>query len=105
MGKYTSNNVLNNQTKKKTEVLGKPIKINGKIKTDYGLQLRQLAQVLRANGLNATVRVMNKATDTKTIKQEIIKNLAAKDDFVLVNYARKSLGAEGGRTYLAHWSL
>ena len=95
-GKYTPNNILNNQTKKKIEVLGKPIQINGKMKKDYGLQLRQLAQVLRANQLNVTIRVVNEAMDAKVIKQEIIKNLTNQNDFVLVNYDRKSLGQKGG---------
>ena len=94
--KYTPNNVLNNQTKKKIEMLGKPIQINGKMKSDYGLQLRQLAQVLRANQLNVTIRVVDEIMDAKIIKQEIIENLTTQNDFVLVNYDRKSLGQKGG---------
>ena len=45
-GKYTPNNVLNESTKTKLEVLGKPILIDGKSRSDFGLQLHQLAQVL-----------------------------------------------------------
>ena len=44
-GKYTPNNVLNERTKTRIEVLGKPILIDGEPKRDYGLQLHQLAQV------------------------------------------------------------
>ena len=95
-GRYTPNNILNNQTKKKIEVLGKPIQNNGKTKSDYGLQLRQLAQVLLANQLSVTIRVVDEMMDAKIIKQEIIKNLATQNDFVLVNYDRKSLGQKGG---------
>ena len=95
-GKYTSNNVLNDQTKKRIEVLGKPIEINGDMKSDYGLQLRQLAQVLRVHQLNVIVRVVDKGADARVIKKEIIENLKTKSDFVLVNYARKSLGQKGG---------
>lgn len=94
--KYTSRNILNGQTKKRIEILGKPIEIKGKMKKDYGLQLQQLAQVLRANQLRVTARIVNEAMDTEIIKKEIIKNLAAKNDFVLVNYSRKSLGQKGG---------
>ena len=47
-GKYTPNNVLTDQTKAKIEVLGKPIEIQGAMKKDFGLQLRQLAQALSA---------------------------------------------------------
>ena len=95
-GKYTPNNVLNDRTKRRIEVLGKPIPIDGALKSDYGLQLRQLAQVLRAHRLDVTVRVVDKHADAESIKQEIAANLATGDDFVLVNYARRSLGQEGG---------
>ena len=58
-GKYTPNNVLNDKVKKKIEVLGKPIKVNGDVKADYGLQLRQLAQTLRTHQLDVVIRVVN----------------------------------------------
>lgn len=95
-GKYTPNNILSDQTKKKTEMLGKPIEINGELKSDYGLQLRQLAQVLQANQLKVTLRIVNEAADAEIIKQEIIENLVTRNDFVLVNYDRKALGQKGG---------
>ena len=95
-GKYTPRNVLNDRTKKRIEVLGKPIDIGGKPRPDYGLQLRQLAQVLRAQRLDVTIRVEDDNADGGTIRREIARNLATGDDYVLVNYARKSLGQRGG---------
>ena len=95
-GKYTPNNILNSGTKTKTEMLGRPIKIKGKMKRDYGLQLRQLAQVLRSHQLSVTLRVVDDIMNTETIKKEILKNLITEKDFVLVNYSRKSLGQKGG---------
>jgi len=95
-GKYTPNNVLNERTKARVEVLGKPIEIDGKLKRDFGLQLRQLAQVLRAHQLEVAVRVVGQDASGEEIKREIMTNLATKDDFVLVNYRRKSLGQKGG---------
>lgn len=95
-GKYTPNNVLNDRTKARIEVLGKPIEIEGKPKKDFGLQLRQLAQVLRAHRLEVAVRVVDEDASGEAIKREIMANLATKDDFVLVNYHRKSLGQKGG---------
>ena len=47
--KYTPNNVLTERTKTRLEVLGKPILIDGEPKSDFGLQLRQFAQVLRSH--------------------------------------------------------
>ena len=95
-GKYTPNNILNARTKSRLEVLGKPVRIEGELKADYGLQLAQLAQVLRAHGLEVTVRVVDANADAVAIRREIAANLATADDYVLVNYARKSLGQSGG---------
>ena len=96
LGKYTPNNVLNGRTKSRLEVLGKPIEIEGEWMADYGLQLAQLAQVLRAHGLEVTVRVVDANADAETIRREIAANLETGDNYVLVNYARKSLGQNGG---------
>ncbi len=95
-GKYTPNNVLTDQTKTRLEVLGKPILIKGEAMSDFGLQLSQLAQVLRSHGLEVETRVVDDDADAATIRREIAANLASGDDYVLVNYARRALGQEGG---------
>ena len=95
-GKYTPGNVLNEQTKTRLEVLGKPILIGGEAKSDFGLQLRQLAQVLRSHGLRVETRVVDADADPAAIRRELAANLARPEDFVLVNYARRALGQEGG---------
>ena len=95
-GKYTARNVLNERTKTRIEVLGKPIEIEGGPRRDFGLQLRQLAGVLGAHGLAVTVRVVDPKADGEAIRREIARNLATGDDYVLVNYARKALGQQGG---------
>ena len=61
--KYTPNNVLNAETKTRLEVLGKPILIDGESKSDFGLQLRQLAQVLRSHGAKVVTRVVDDSAD------------------------------------------
>lgn len=96
LGKYTPNNVLTAGTKSVAEVLGKPIEIEGEWKKDFGLQLRQLAQVLRAHGLTVTVRVVDDGAAAAPLVEELARNLAARDDYVLINYARKALGQTGG---------
>ena len=95
-GKYTPNNVLNERTKTRLEVLGKPILIDGEPKSDFGLQLRQLAQVLRSHGARVVTRVVDDGADAAAVRRELAANLATGDDFVLVNYARRSLGQTGG---------
>ncbi len=96
LGKYTPNNVLIAGTKTVAEVLGKPIEIEGELKKDFGLQLRQLGRVLRAHGLSVTVRVVEDGAATETLRDELARNLAGRDDYVLVNYSRKALGQTGG---------
>ena len=95
-GKYTPNNVLRSGTKDRAEVLGRPVEIGGERKPDYGLELHELAQVLRTHGLAVTVRVVDGDADADRIRSEIAANLAARDDYVLVNYARDALGQPGG---------
>ena len=95
-GKYTPNNVLNDRTKTRHEVLGKPILIKGDARSDFGLQLRQLAQVLSSHGLKVETRVVDASADAAAVRREIAANLASGDDYVLVNYARRALGQEGG---------
>ncbi len=95
-GKYTPNNVLGDDTKSRLEVLGKPIAMGGTPKRDFGLQLHQLAQVLRSHGLQVVVRVVDDGADATVIRGELATNLTTTDDFVLINYARKSLGQQGG---------
>ena len=95
-GKYTPNNVLTDQTKTRLEVLGKPIFVKGEEMSDFGLQLNQLAQVLRSHGLKVETRVVDDGADAADIRHEIAANLASEDDYVLVNYARRALGQEGG---------
>ena len=95
-GKYTPNNVLNDRTKTRLEVLGKPILIDGDSRSDFGLQLSQLAQVLRSHGLKVETRVVDAGADGAAIRREIAANLATGDDYVLINYARRALGQKGG---------
>ena len=96
LGKYTPNNVLTAETKTVAEVLGKPIEIEGKLRRDFGLQLHQLARVLRAHGLSVTMRVVEDDAPSVPLREELARNLANRGDYVLVNYARRALGQTGG---------
>jgi len=94
--KFTQANIFNQKSKSKLEVLGKPILINGKKSPDYGLQLRQLAQLLRSNGAVVEVRALDDKLSQEKVKSELISNLQKPEDYVLVNYSRKELGQPGG---------
>ena len=79
-GKYTPYNLLNDRTKTRLEVLGKPILIDGDSKSDNGLQLRQLAQVLCSHGLEIVTRVVDGSADPAAIRREIAANPRRRKD-------------------------
>ncbi|MCB0417150.1 MAG: phytochelatin synthase [Bdellovibrionaceae bacterium] len=81
-------------TKVKTpgQLYGEPIEG----KKDFGLQLRQLHNMLVAHGLSSTIRVVDNSLSTEKIREEMKTNLAKSGDFVIVNYKRSELGQEGG---------
>lgn len=94
--KYTQRNIFKEGAKSKDEILGKPIEINGEMKRDGGIQLRQLATLLSAHGLDVKLRIAGNDANDDAIKSEIVANLSSPDDYVLVNFSRKALGQEGG---------
>jgi hypothetical protein len=95
--RYTQNNFFSAETqqvKTREQVFGKP-RAEGE-KPDGGIQLRQLAGMLQAQGLDVQVRVADeKLTDT-AIKAELKQNLKTADDYIIVNYFRPALGQKGG---------
>ncbi|MBY0370418.1 phytochelatin synthase family protein [bacterium] len=63
---------------------------------DFGFQLRQYDDALKAHGLKTTLRIVTDGMDSKTIRAELIQNLKTPGDFVVVNYARSGMGQKGG---------
>ena len=98
--KYTPNNVLNAETKTRLEVLGKPILIHGEPKSDFGLQLRQLAQVLRSHGVRVVARVVDESADATAVRRELAANLATGDDFRAGQLCAPEPGSDGRRSHL-----
>lgn len=95
--RYTQHDLFNAKTdvvKTRAEVLGKPGAPGAK--PDPGLQLRQLHEVLKADGLDSRLRVVDDALSDAAIRKELAENLATADDYVIVNYFRPALGQEGG---------
>ncbi|MES2906686.1 MAG: phytochelatin synthase family protein [Pseudomonadota bacterium] len=94
--KYTQQNVFSDGAKTKLQVLGKPVAVNGTEKSDGGIQLRQFATLLAGNGTDVELHVVADDLPESGIKTDMIKNLSTKGDFVIVNFARKALGQQGG---------
>jgi hypothetical protein len=95
--RYTQNNFFSAETeqvKSRQQVFGKP-RAEGE-KPDGGIQLRQLAGMLQAQGLDVQVRVADEQLTDAAIKTELKQNLKTADDYIIVNYFRPALGQKGG---------
>jgi hypothetical protein len=95
--RYTQNNFFSAETqqvKSREQVFGKP-RAEGE-KSDAGIQLRQLAGMLQAQGLEVQVRVVDEKLTNAAIKSELKQNLKTANDYIIVNYFRPVLGQKGG---------
>ncbi|MEY4748999.1 MAG: hypothetical protein RIQ60_1213 [Pseudomonadota bacterium] len=63
---------------------------------DFGYQLRQLDQMLRANGAVTRLVVVDDQLAEATVRQDLVANLQRPGDYVVVNYRRELVGQPGG---------
>jgi hypothetical protein len=94
--RYTQDNVISKGDKTRAQVLGEPLAINGKPARDFGYQLRQFDQMLRANGLVTRVVVVDDNKPEAEVRADLVANLARPDDYAIVNYRREAVGQRGG---------
>jgi hypothetical protein len=94
--RYTQDNVITSGAKTRAQVLGEPMLINGASKRDFGYQLRQFDQMLRANGLSTRMVVVDERVPEAQIRADLVQNLQRPDDYVIVNYRREAVGQRGG---------
>jgi hypothetical protein len=95
--RYTQSTFFDDATtsvKTRDQFFGKP-KAPGQ-KPSPGLELREFAGILAAHGLATELRVTDDKLDDATIRRELLANLAAADDYVVINYFRPALGQQGG---------
>jgi phytochelatin synthase len=94
--RFTQDNVISKGQKTRSQVLGEPVIINGKQVRDFGYQLRQLNELLRANGLVTRLTIVDDKKSEEAIRTELVENLKRPDDYVVVNYRRDEVGQRGG---------
>ena len=94
--RFTQDLVIAKGEKTRAQVLGEPVIINGKPTRDFGYQLRQFDQMLRANGLTTRLVVVDDKKTDAEIRTELVASLARPDDYVLVNYRREAVGQRSG---------
>ena len=95
--RFTQDNVITAGLKTRAQVLGEAVAVrDGKPVRDFGYQLRQLDQMLRANGLTTRMVVVDDAKPEAEIRTELADNLKRAGDYVIVNYRREQVGQTGG---------
>ena len=94
--RYTQNNLFRRSPKSRAEVLGHPVDLQGKTVKDFGYQIRQFYELLRAHDLDATLRIVDEELAPATVRDELARNMRTRDDYVIVNYKRAALGQKGG---------
>lgn len=93
--RFTQDNVLDKGPKTRAQVFGEPVTIDGKQVQDFGFQLRQLDALLKANGLNTRLVIVDDSKPVEDIRADLVGNLKHRDDYVIVNYQRKAVGQQG----------
>lgn len=96
LARFTQDNVIDKGQKTRAQVLGEPITVNGKQTRDFGYQVRQLDEMLRANGLTTRLTIVDDSKPEAEIRSDLVENLKRRGDYVIVNYQRKAVGQQGG---------
>lgn len=94
--RFTQDNVIGKGLKTRSQVLGEPVVINGKQTRDFGYQLRQLDELLRAHQLVTRLVITDDKQADVDIRRDLIQNLQRSGDYVIVNYRRVEVGQTGG---------
>lgn len=94
--RYTQDNVIAKGVKTRAQVLGEPVVIDGKTKRDFGYQLRQFDEMLRANGLVTRAVAVDDRMADDTVRGELIAALNRPDTYAVINYRREAVGQKGG---------
>ena len=94
--RFTQDNVITKGQKTRAQVLGEPITINGKQVTDYGYEIRQLDEMLRANGATTELTIVDDNKAEQDIRSELVENLKRRGDYVIVAFLREAVGERGG---------
>ena len=94
--RFTQDNVIDRGPKTRAQVLGEPMRIGDKTINDFGYQLAQFEDLLRANGAHVRRVVVDQQVSEEAIRSDLIGNLQRGGDYVVVNYLRQAVGQQGG---------
>ena len=94
--RFTQDNVITKGQKTRAQVLGEPLAINGKQIRDFGYQVRQLDEMLRANGAITRLTIVDANKVEQDIRDDLVENLSQRGNYVIVAYKRDAVGQRGG---------
>ena len=94
--RYTQDNVIGKGAKTRAQVLGEPVFASGKPARDFGYQLRQFDEMLRANGLTTRAVVVDDTKSESEVRTDLVASLSRPDQYAIVNYRREAVGQKGG---------
>ena len=94
--RFTQDNVFTKGAKTRAQVMGEPMTVNGKQIRDFGVQLRQLDELFKANALRTRLVIVDDRKSEKEIRTDLVENLKRRGDYVVVNYRREAAGQQGG---------
>ena len=94
--RFTPDAVIERGAKTRPQVFGQPMIVKDTLSSDFGYQLRQLDEMLRANGARTRLSIADESQSDAMIRAALIDNLQRKGDYVLVNYLRRNVGQPGG---------
>jgi len=94
--RFTQDNLITKGQKTRAQVLGEPLTINGKQVSDYGYEIRQLDEMLRANGVDTKLTIVDDSKAEQDIRSELVENLKRRGDYVIVAFLREAVGEWGG---------
>lgn len=94
--RYTQDSVIGKGQKTRAQVLGEPVTVNGKQVNDFGYQIRQFDEMLRAHGLATRLTIVDEKKSEADIRAELVANLKRNGDYAIVNYRREAVGQRGG---------
>ena len=93
--RFTQDNVIDKGAKTRAQVFGEPVSLNGRMVNDPGYQMRQLDEMLRANGLTTRLVIVDDGKSELDVRNDLVANLKHRGDYVIVAYSRKAVGQQG----------
>ena len=91
--RFTQDNLITKGQKTRAQVLGEPVTINGKQIQDFGYQVRQLDEMLRANGL--TTRLVIDSKPEQDIRTDLVAKFGHRER---IRSAVVQIGTRSGNT-------